>query len=101
MLIEHTLRSPLHRADGEGGRSISPSRYARFKVVAEVVVALALLTAVAPLLLVLMVLVRLTSRGPALYSQVRLGRDGREYRIYKIRTMFHDCERLSGPRWST
>jgi lipopolysaccharide/colanic/teichoic acid biosynthesis glycosyltransferase len=54
-----------------------------------------------PVLLAAIVLVRLTSRGPALYSQIRLGFAGKPFRIYKIRTMVHDCERASGPRWST
>jgi lipopolysaccharide/colanic/teichoic acid biosynthesis glycosyltransferase len=62
-------------------------------------VVLFLLTA--PLLLFAVVLVKLTSRGPAFYLQVRLGRNGRPYRIYKVRTMLHDCERLTGPRWAT
>jgi lipopolysaccharide/colanic/teichoic acid biosynthesis glycosyltransferase len=48
-----------------------------------------------------MALVKLTSRGPALYSQVRLGKNGRPFRIYKIRTMAHNCEDRSGARWST
>src|SRR5262249_6782677 len=55
---------------------------------------------VAPVILLCAVLVRLTSRGPAFYSQVRLGRGGRPYRIYKIRTMYHQCELKSGARWS-
>ena len=38
--------------------------------------------------------------GPALYSQVRLGLHGQPYRLYKIRSMVHDCERTSGARWS-
>ena len=53
-----------------------------------------------PLILGLMALVRLTSRGPALYRQVRLGRDGRPYSILKLRTMEHDCERATGPQWA-
>ena len=48
-----------------------------------------------------MLLVKVTSRGPALYSQCRVGRYGRIFTIFKVRTMFHDCERLTGPRWST
>src|SRR5262249_6107062 len=42
-----------------------------------------------------------TSRGPIFYSQVRLGRLGRLYTIYKLRTMVHECEKTSGARWST
>jgi lipopolysaccharide/colanic/teichoic acid biosynthesis glycosyltransferase len=47
-----------------------------------------------------MALVRLTSRGPAIYTQVRQGPNGRRFTIYKIRTMYHDSERLTGPQWS-
>jgi lipopolysaccharide/colanic/teichoic acid biosynthesis glycosyltransferase len=45
--------------------------------------------------------VRLTSSGPAFYSQLRVGRGGREFRIYKLRTMYHNCEQKSGVVWST
>ena len=41
------------------------------------------------------------SRGPAFYTQTRLGMGGREYTIYKLRSMFHECERQSGACWST
>ncbi|HMF12114.1 MAG TPA: sugar transferase [Gemmataceae bacterium] len=54
-----------------------------------------------PVLLVAIALIKLTSRGAALYSQTRLGRGGKPFRIYKVRTMVTDCERASGPRWST
>src|SRR6516165_3429062 len=45
-------------------------------------------------------LVKLTSRGPVFYTQSRVGKDGRLFQIYKIRTMIHNCESLTGPRWS-
>jgi lipopolysaccharide/colanic/teichoic acid biosynthesis glycosyltransferase len=44
--------------------------------------------------------VRLTSSGPAFYSQTRMGRNGRPFTIWKLRTMIHNCESLTGPRWS-
>jgi lipopolysaccharide/colanic/teichoic acid biosynthesis glycosyltransferase len=62
--------------------------------------ALTLLVLTAPLIGLAMVLVKLTSRGPALYAQIRLGKYGQPFTIYKIRTMTHDCESLTGPRWS-
>src|SRR4051794_10110521 len=67
----------------------------------EAVLAAVLLFVSSPLIASLMALVKLTSRGPAIYAQVRVGRGGRAYRIFKIRSMAHDCERQSGPRWST
>lgn len=60
-----------------------------------------MLVLAAPIILVAAVLVKLTSRGPAFYTQTRLGLDGREYTIYKLRSMFHNCERQSGACWST
>ncbi len=36
---------------------------------------------------------RLTSRGPALYRSVRMGQDGREIKVYKFRSMYHDADK--------
>jgi lipopolysaccharide/colanic/teichoic acid biosynthesis glycosyltransferase len=81
---------------------LGPGAYASsWKGAVDLVLALLLLVLTAPLVLAAMVLVRLTSRGPAIYAQTRLGRDGRPFVLYKIRTMAHDCERQTGPRWAT
>lgn len=54
----------------------------------------------APAVAVAAVLVRVTSRGPVLYTQTRLGVNGRPFRILKLRTMYHNCEAVSGVRWA-
>lgn len=73
--------------------------YPRCKQAADFVLALALAVPALPVLLVAALLVKLTSRGPAFYTQVRLGRGGKPFRIVKLRTMIHNCEEATGPRW--
>jgi lipopolysaccharide/colanic/teichoic acid biosynthesis glycosyltransferase len=73
----------------------------RVKTAADFVLAVALLVPALPLLMACVLLVRLTSRGPAIYTQARVGRGGRVFTLYKVRTMYHDCERLTGPQWCT
>lgn len=53
-----------------------------------------------PVMALTLLAVKLTSRGPALYSQIRLGKSGRPFPIYKVRTMYQDAERISGATWS-
>lgn len=54
-----------------------------------------------PLIGVLMLLVRLTSRGPAIYRQQRVGRDGIVFTMYKLRSMTTDAETGTGAVWAS
>jgi len=74
--------------------------YLRGKIILDFVIALILFTLSLPVLLLTALLLKLTSRGPVLYSQIRLGHNGRPFPIYKIRTMVHNCETSSGACWS-
>jgi lipopolysaccharide/colanic/teichoic acid biosynthesis glycosyltransferase len=74
--------------------------YLRVKVALDLALALLILILAAPVLLVAAILVKWTSPGPILYIQTRLGKGGRTYKLYKFRTMVHNCERWSGPQWS-
>jgi lipopolysaccharide/colanic/teichoic acid biosynthesis glycosyltransferase len=49
----------------------------------------AMLPVLLPILLIVACMVRLTSRGPALFLQERVGRNGLHFEIYKFRTMVH------------
>jgi lipopolysaccharide/colanic/teichoic acid biosynthesis glycosyltransferase len=82
---------------------MAPSRrhwYVPCKTALDFVAAAVLLVLAAPVIGLAALLVKLTSRGPAFYTQTRVGRNGRLFTIYKIRTMIHKCESLTGPRWS-
>jgi exopolysaccharide biosynthesis polyprenyl glycosylphosphotransferase len=56
-------------------------------------VAGAALIMLAPLMAVLALTIWLHDRGPALFTQTRVGKDGRTFRIYKFRTMVVDAEK--------
>ncbi len=58
-----------------------------------------LLVLSAPLLLLIALVVRLTSRGPIFYSQTRLGLAGRRFQIHKFRSMIVDAEKGTGAAW--
>ena len=69
------------------------------KAFTESILALLLLAVSMPIILVALIVIRLTSRGPAIYRQKRLGLQGRTFMIYKIRSMYVDSERRR-PVWS-
>jgi lipopolysaccharide/colanic/teichoic acid biosynthesis glycosyltransferase len=73
--------------------------YPAVKLAADFVLALLLTVVALPVMAVCGLAVKLTSRGPAFYTQTRVGRGGRPFTIYKLRTMVHNCESLTGPRW--
>ncbi len=64
-------------------------------------IALALLAGVLtlPMLAVAVCLIKLTSKGPAFYSQIRVGEGQKPFRIWKLRTMKNDSEK-NGAQWA-
>ena len=71
-----------------------------FKRVFDVVVGGAALLVLSPLLLAIAVAIKLTSGGPVLYRQERMGLDGRRFSMLKFRSMVPDAEAATGPRWA-
>jgi lipopolysaccharide/colanic/teichoic acid biosynthesis glycosyltransferase len=76
----HAQPAPLTGAQRAG--------YERVKRGLDVVLATALLAACGPLMLVVALLVKLTSRGPVIFRQTRAGRGGRPFTMLKFRTMY-------------
>ena len=60
-----------------------------------------MLALASPLIGLIFVLVKLTSSGPALIHQERVGRNGRTFRMHKFRSMRDNAEADSGPVWAT
>lgn len=72
----------------------------RIKRLMDVSISFAFLVLSSPLMLLTAIAVRLDSAGPALYKQIRTGRDGREFVIYKFRSMRIDAEK-DGAKWAS
>jgi sugar transferase (PEP-CTERM system associated) len=53
-----------------------------------------------PLFPLIMLAIRLDSRGSVFYTQTRVGKAGRIFKVVKFRTMRHDAEAASGPKWA-
>jgi exopolysaccharide biosynthesis polyprenyl glycosylphosphotransferase len=65
-----------------------------FKRSLDILAASALLIPIAPALLIVAILVKLDSPGPAVFVQERVGRNKRKFRMYKFRTMVANAEKL-------
>ena len=63
--------------------------------------ALLMLALLWPVMLATAVAVRLSSPGPVLFTQERVGRDGQPFTLIKFRSMYADAEKRTGPVWAT
>jgi lipopolysaccharide/colanic/teichoic acid biosynthesis glycosyltransferase len=94
----HAASVPARRS--QATNTLSPPPYFRWKAVIDRICASLLLAPGLPLIALMVLVVRLTSRGPGIYRQIRVGRNGRKFKMYKIRTMRHDAEAGSGAVWA-
>jgi len=96
-----TLKARLEDLDGFPVISIDEPPLRGFmrviKRIMDVMVSAILLLLFSPLLLVVAALIKLTSKGPVIYRQERVGLDGRKFIMHKFRTMICDAEKKTGP----
>jgi lipopolysaccharide/colanic/teichoic acid biosynthesis glycosyltransferase len=87
--------------DGEAASDVVvESSFFRVKEVLDRIAGLVLLLPILPLIGLLVALVRLTSRGPGVFAQKRVGKKGRIFTMYKLRSMRIDAEARTGPVWA-
>jgi len=86
--------------ESEQASSTEVSTYFRWKGILDRGLAAVLLVPGIPIIGLSIALVRLTSKGPGIYSQTRVGKGRRIFTMYKIRTMRHDAEDETGPVWT-
>lgn len=75
--------------------------YDAWKRLFDILASIFLLTFAVPLMLLLSLIVRLSSPGPAIYCQTRLTTGKRVFTIFKFRTMVSDAESKSGAVWAS
>ena len=96
-----TLRARLEELDGIPLINVNDvplqGLNAAIKRLIDIGCTLAALTVLALPMAAIAVIIRLTSPGPALYRQERMGLDGRPFETLKFRSMYDDAERHTGP----
>ncbi len=54
-----------------------------------------------PILLACMAIIKISSKGPVMFTQIRMGKDGKLFKMYKLRTMYTDAESNRGAVWAS
>jgi len=78
-----------------------PGWEAQVKRIIDVVVSFFVLVLGFPVWFTVGALIKITSPGPVIYKQVRVGRNWKNYTIYKFRSMYVDAEKRRGPQWAS
>jgi sugar transferase (PEP-CTERM system associated) len=96
--IEVENLSPSWLVFGEGFRR--STAFIMVRRVVSVIISLIGLICALPLLPLIMLAIRFDSEGPVFYTQMRVGKAGRTFKVVKFRTMAHDAEAANGPQWA-
>lgn len=67
----------------------------------DIVVSVLILVVSAPVWFFVAVAIKVNSPGPLVYSQERVGKNGKVFRMHKFRSMYQDAEARTGPVWAT
>jgi len=78
-----------------------PAWQAQIKRLMDITVSASILVLGAPLWFMVAAIIRLTSSGPAVYKQIRVGQNGKLFTMMKFRSMYSDAEKHTGPKWAT
>lgn len=68
--------------------------YLIVKRILDVILSVVGLIVLSPLLLVVSILIKITSKGPVIFKQQRIGKDGKVFNIYKFRSMVVGAEKM-------
>jgi len=94
--LEHTCQSPKH-----GTRNLSARLHVITKRLIDFIGASVGILFLSPFTIPIAVLIKVTSRGPVLFKQKRVGRNGQTFTFLKFRTMYHDCDQTPHKEYVT
>lgn len=93
--VNHNFDLPLMDIDQE----LMPVWQSHLKRLSDIIVSLIVLTTMFPFFIIIAIIIKLTSKGPILFKQERIGKDGKPFKIIKFRSMYVDAE-ANGPTLS-
>jgi sugar transferase (PEP-CTERM system associated) len=96
VLTKQLRPSQLIFSTDVGQRRQSPFWHTAYSLLLTLI----LIVLFAPIMLIVAALVKITSRGPILFRQARVGLNGATFWVYKFRSMFEDAEAGTGPVWA-
>ncbi|MFM6930283.1 MAG: exopolysaccharide biosynthesis polyprenyl glycosylphosphotransferase, partial [Bdellovibrio sp.] len=101
----HLRKVPVQLLDyqwfinAEGFDSLAHPIQLRLKRLMDIAISGSMLLLASPVMLIVALIIKLESKGPALYNQTRTGQDNKPFTIYKFRSMRTDAEK-NGAQWA-
>jgi len=96
IFIKKTLTIPVIEIFPENDNSL---RF-KFKRIFDILFSLSILIFLLPLWILIYILIKVESPGPVIYKQKRTGKNGKEFDLYKFRSMIENAEKYTGPVWA-
>jgi len=89
-------QKPIAKKTALLNEKINKENYLFIKRIADIGISLFVLVFSLPLMAILAIMVKLESEGPIFYTQTRVGKDGKLFKVYKLRTMYVNTENKGG-----
>ncbi|NVM04601.1 MAG: sugar transferase [Candidatus Helarchaeota archaeon] len=96
IFIKKTLTIPVIEIFSENANSL----FFKFKRIFDILFSLFILIFFLPLWILVFILIKVESPGPAIYKQKRIGKNRKEFDLYKFRSMIDNVEKYTGPVWA-
>lgn len=99
--IKHPIEELRYKFDEDVQEPVYSNRvYLLLFRITEIIISILCLILTSPLLFVVAMVIKIESPGSIFYKQLRVGKGGNEFWIYKFRSMRIDAEKL-GPKWAS